>query len=478
MSTPIRIISNHHSAFNTPLNYDTYLDTMTFPTTSGKVNGQSKTTHTTTKVKHQHKENEHIISSSPISSSSTNHNLYSKSANHWASSSIYSNNLNQPNGGGGASNRSSSSNNQIEHNYLTNSFLNNRYSALNNQEKQNFDFKLNNNHVSSLDNIPLEQFKIENKQNLPVEKRPNNFPNNLITSSPEQKKSSKQSNFIPIINNYEFNGHTLRTKKSSENPDKKIVKGDHNQQNLLLKVNPPLKMEPTSAVNLKNVIYSDNVSRQSSIRSLINNSNENNSRIYENVTKTVSQPSSEAMSNFARVKLIKAKAITTTPTKESPNSYSNNEINLLNDWDQYKNTSDVLDPVVDHRPKTRMQKRREHDGLESEQVSPGVDRFHPTQFKIEQVKMIKPHSVQQLVQENNTAPNLAKYSSFASLSALKGERNIILTNDADRDSIISDQFMNNLKFDDGNQIRAKAREEIFIEKRASGIILKLTYYLS
>lgn len=191
------------------------------------------------------------------------------------SSSTNSSLLNQsPNQEFGANSGGSNSNSFSNTNYLTNSYLTNKYFLLNNS-KQNFDFKLNNNTTHSLDNINLESL-------IDTKKAPTASSNLL-----------KQKNIVPVINNYEFNSHAFKLNQSSNNnkkpssgsgEKKNMVKAEHNlvlfssnATNLSGGLNgnqqngkgPAANLMATNPISLKNIVYTDNVSRQSSIRSLI-----------------------------------------------------------------------------------------------------------------------------------------------------------------------------------------------------------------
>ncbi len=365
-----------------------------------------------------------------------------------------------------------------------------------NNNKQNFDFKLNSNNVTSLDNISLEQFHNEPsvRSNGSLSKPSYGAVTNTIV--PDLK--SKSNKFIPIINNYEFNSHSLKPKKIAgesalNGAEKKtnIIKADHSN-NLLMKAvsqvvvaNTPAQVNPAT---FKNAIYTDNVSRQSSIRSLLsssNNSNNNNNN--KAATPLNSQQQTANMSNFAKIKQTKTRL-----SIESENGTFANEIDLLNDWDAKHNGVNVDQLCVDlvssnssgasngPRSKTRMGFQPSEQAVNTTQKTLNdlySNKFSKSysnisngavpngQIKSESVKIIKPQPVYS--SNDNGESEARHYNSFAKLSAHKSERTNLLNSFGksskleigggsysagaanETESIVSDNFMNNLRFDDG-----------------------------
>lgn len=94
--------------------------------------------------------------------------------------------------------------------------------------------------------------------------------------------------------------------------------------------------------NLKHAVYSENVSRQSSIRSLLT---EKNSKFLPNTSMA------NMKNNFAKIKKIKTK----NQINDELQDYNKEEINLLQDWDKSSSSRDSpLQNHVPSRPTTRL----------------------------------------------------------------------------------------------------------------------------
>jgi hypothetical protein len=366
MTPPIRIATHNqyqqHNSF--ALNYDKYLDTMPPPSsaTTNHFNGHHPNNESIKLVTKIRKIKENLDNnSSQFSSNSANQWLQHQQQQLPLPPPAFTSTYNNFSYNAATSDEASTtplpnaSTNTTYNSYLTNSYLTNKYFMLNNSKQQHFDFKLNSSNMTSLDNIAaLDQF-----QNEPSSVRSSNGSSvgKLSASGngeiSQQQPKSKSNKFIPIINNYEFNSHSLKPRKNGasennghheSNGKKVIIKGDHSSNNLLLKtvnqttaqVSQPVIIHQNPVVTYKNAVYTDNVSRQSSIRSLVSNNNNNTNTNSSSATlqngnnKTVDQTAAN-MSNFAKIKQTKSKASNSTTDLESV--YQSNELDLLNDWD-------------------------------------------------------------------------------------------------------------------------------------------------
>jgi hypothetical protein len=507
MTPPIRIATHQqHAAF--PINYDKYLDAMPSHLAQQTINHSSSDNNENIKLVTKIRKIKQNLDASQLVSSSVNQWNPPLTSSH--------NNFNEH---PSVVNQNGANITNYNSNYLTNSYLSSKYLMLN-SSKQNFDFKLSSNNVTSLDNISLEQF-----HNEPLVRNDGGGGRPVAATSDLKSKSTK---FIPIINNYEFNSHSLKPKKIGEHVvnggggEKKstIIKGDHSNANtnLLMKAVGQVTVAAAATPSLttfKNAVYTDNVSRQSSIRSLISSTNAANNN---NVAPT-SLNNQQQMSNFVKIKQTRSRMSIETGESGTGTFQNNNEMNLLNDWDVQHNPGQknrVMNNAVaaqhgvssnnsmassGSRPKARMgfqQTNEQHitnDAIRSSapqsdfysnnfssksysnisSSSGGAAIVQNGQMKFESVKLIKPpqslytkHSEASESSSGNAANETRKqYNSFANLNAHKNERTNILntfgkSNKLDNgsysatnetESIVSDNFMNNLKFEENGAVR-------------------------
>ena len=366
--------------------------------------------------------------------------------------------------------------------------------------KNNFDFELNNNQTS-LDHI-LDQFS----DNLSFQNSDINSNTLESTSTNNHNKNNKLA-FNMNSDNSTFSNHNsintnggsyfseidIKREKAVNNPNHNETKrpfikinnnssnqtGDNNKKVVYLKQAMPnggdyntnsMSNGKTNLINLKQAVYSENISRQSSIRSLLSNPIENGQILNGNhnqnkngsnngylvkpnlieANQTVNLSENQ---NFARIKQLKAKSQNGINNNGAPLSiYTQNEAKLLNDWDVYrsKNNDKIITNQTSFRPETRL----------SFQPQPSNSSMHT------QNSLLPNRNSTNNEYSDNTAASSNLSSARQYQEAGEDCESVLLTptneneyyyneqgrikaNNDDNESILS-EFVTHLKFDDAN----------------------------
>lgn len=176
-------------------------------------------------------------------------------------------------------------------------------------------------------------------------------------SSPSSASSISKLLFLNNENNFDF----------EINDDKTSLDFILDQ----FKTNKTQYRAPSNLVSLKQTVYTDNLSRQSSIRSLIS---------CDNNTTIITKPTNVNLINSASSGVLASVGVCTIPPIYNENNlnynnrfkqiksknqvtpvYTKHEIDLLNDWDKYKpvikmnsNQASPVRVIKNNRPETRL----------------------------------------------------------------------------------------------------------------------------